>query len=261
MEEPLRSGLQEAIQAPEQRWNEQFYVSEKDGPEILYHYTSALGLHGILSHKNLRASNVLFMNDASEVMYGRQLVARVLEPRKNKIPIYNAFTGDNLLGLGDNWHIYAACFCENGDLLSQWRGYGAKGDGYSVGMSRSVLNALPCEPTQYVLFPVIYDTGIQNEMVKSAIDHAFSTVDKLKLTGEEWLVWWNEVGRQLWTSSLRFKNPVFEEEQEWRIAPCEYHHRRVLSAPDVAADRQRFRGNHADLCFAGGRSRVARNRP
>jgi hypothetical protein len=174
MEEPLRPELQEAIQALEQRWSEYFYVSENDGPEVLYHYTSAAGLHGILSGKKLWASNVLFLNDVSEVMYGRQLVARVLEPRRDKIPIYDAFTGDSLLGLGETWHIYTACFCENGDLLSQWRGYGAKGDGYSVGMRRSILNALAGEPRQYVLFPVLYSVKRQEEIVSLAVEEGGS---------------------------------------------------------------------------------------
>ena len=30
---------------------------------------------------------------------------------------------------------YIACFCENGDLLSQWRGYGAIGNGYALGFA------------------------------------------------------------------------------------------------------------------------------
>jgi hypothetical protein len=40
----------------------------------LYHYTSAAGLYGILSSGVLRASNYLYLNDTSEIEYGKTLV-------------------------------------------------------------------------------------------------------------------------------------------------------------------------------------------
>ena len=36
-------------------------------------------------------------------------------------------------------NIYVACFCEIGDLLSQWKGYANFGDGYSIGLRASEL--------------------------------------------------------------------------------------------------------------------------
>ena len=180
MDDTLKPELKAAIEALEGKWNQYFHINEKDGPDTLYHYTSAAGLHGILSHKNLWASNVLFMNDASEVVYGRQVVARMLGPRRDKIPICGAFTGDRLFGLGESWNIYVACFCENSDLLSQWRGYGVEGGGYCMGMNRNRLNTLAGKPRQYVLFPVIYDVKRQEEIVRCTIDEAFSTVEKVE---------------------------------------------------------------------------------
>lgn len=35
---------------------------------------------------------------------------------------------------------YAVCFCDNGDPLSQWRGYGVDG-GYALGFDRERLRA------------------------------------------------------------------------------------------------------------------------
>jgi hypothetical protein len=88
-------------------------------------------------------------------------------------------------------------------------------------MRRNVLHALAGGPRQYVLFPVIYNVSRQEEIVSAAIDEGFGIVDKLKLAGKEWFLW-QQVGIQLWTFILRFKNPVFEEEQEWRIMNLPY---------------------------------------
>lgn len=78
MESPRSPELRAAIEELERKWNEFFHLSDKGGPETLYHYTSADGLRGILSRRVLWASSVLRMTDSSEVVYGRQVVADVL---------------------------------------------------------------------------------------------------------------------------------------------------------------------------------------
>ena len=47
-------------------------------PEMLYHYTSAYGLYGILSSGILRAGNFSYLNDSSEIQYGRNLAQDML---------------------------------------------------------------------------------------------------------------------------------------------------------------------------------------
>ena len=47
-------------------------------PETLYHYTSAEGLLGIVSSNVLRASSALYMNDASELEYARDLIQKII---------------------------------------------------------------------------------------------------------------------------------------------------------------------------------------
>src|SRR5712671_6860096 len=50
----------------------------RDPPRLLYHYTSADGLLGMLEGRQLWATNVRFMNDTSELGYGIGLVREVL---------------------------------------------------------------------------------------------------------------------------------------------------------------------------------------
>src|SRR5216683_1419399 len=52
-------------------------------PETIFHYTTAAGLLGIVRSNRLWASDLLYMNDSTEVEYGRQLIiaaARCLRP-------------------------------------------------------------------------------------------------------------------------------------------------------------------------------------
>src|SRR5262249_27768901 len=46
-------------------------------PKVLYHYTNVRGFMGILCSGELQASNILYMNDASELEYGRRLVEKL----------------------------------------------------------------------------------------------------------------------------------------------------------------------------------------
>src|SRR2546423_10494745 len=57
----------------------------QDSPRLLYHYTSADGLLGMLQGRQLWATNVRFMNDTSELAYGIRLVREVLQESSETI--------------------------------------------------------------------------------------------------------------------------------------------------------------------------------
>jgi hypothetical protein len=138
-------------------------------PTTLYHYTNAAGLLGILKPSfssweddntnlvpqltkaaQLRASDVRYMNDSQELKFG----ARYFAPRLAQAATDESLPDDTRRaceGLAAfflkadvfDWALrcFAACFCDNGDLLSQWRGYarGAGGGGYAIGFNREAL--------------------------------------------------------------------------------------------------------------------------
>lgn len=91
-----------------------------------WHYTSIKSLTNIfksfidsdsneINSFNLFASNIRFMNDSQEYEDGRKLfldkVSKLAINHQNTVTNYNA-------------DAYIISFCEKGDLLSQWRGYG-----------------------------------------------------------------------------------------------------------------------------------------
>src|SRR5947209_2117408 len=46
---------------------------------VLYHYTNNVGLQGILASNVIRASSYRYVNDASEVRFGRRVVSGVID--------------------------------------------------------------------------------------------------------------------------------------------------------------------------------------
>src|SRR5258708_287861 len=48
-------------------------------PDELFHYTDAKGLLGIIQDKSIWASSVYYLNDASEVRYGSDLLVETLD--------------------------------------------------------------------------------------------------------------------------------------------------------------------------------------
>lgn len=58
-----------------------------ESEKILYHYTSLEGLMGIIESKSIWATNVLYLNDASELNYSLKLIEEEIDNLKEKIPV------------------------------------------------------------------------------------------------------------------------------------------------------------------------------
>jgi hypothetical protein len=138
-------------------------------PDRLYHYTDAAGLIGIVERQVLWATDAEFLNDAQELRFGRAEVHAALLSRASELstgkargdhpeypeyPDALAYTAASMmLGAAESIQpnarhdeyfqvaVYVTCFCEEPDLLSQWRGYAA-GGGFAIGFSTSALTEL-----------------------------------------------------------------------------------------------------------------------
>jgi hypothetical protein len=116
-------------------------------PDFLWHYTDGAGALGILEGCALWATHALFMNDASELRLAYPLLEealRIAEERQEGNEILRLVAAALSVMVSPTAQerdpeIYAVCFCEDGDLLSQWRGYGMVGTGYSIGMDGTSL--------------------------------------------------------------------------------------------------------------------------
>src|SRR5450755_2950832 len=142
-------------------------------PSVLYHYTDANGLLGILQSRKLWASDVMYLNDSKEIHYGHGLGLAFIQQFREDSMVYRSLRR----GLGylssmineANVNDYIVSFCAKPDLLSQWRAYGRNGTGFAIGFDRSVLDSV-IAPMDYhnmiaSLFPIVYGEALQAEAV------------------------------------------------------------------------------------------------
>ncbi|MEY2933296.1 MAG: hypothetical protein RL033_4045 [Pseudomonadota bacterium] len=104
-------------------------------PKILYHYTDAAGLMGIIRDRCLRATHHRFLNDREEVTFGFRVAVDVLDALEKDLGaglVASTRAQIEELLRGDS---YLACSSTRHDTLSQWRAYASDGAGYCIGFS------------------------------------------------------------------------------------------------------------------------------
>ncbi|MGD0883756.1 MAG: DUF2971 domain-containing protein [Thermodesulfovibrionales bacterium] len=76
---------------------EQVMAEKKHEP--LYHYTCQKGFLGIIENKEMWATNIFFLNDSTEYLYGAELIAKILEDYLEKNGFSsNPYKRSNVLG-------------------------------------------------------------------------------------------------------------------------------------------------------------------
>ncbi|MCL4852241.1 MAG: DUF2971 domain-containing protein [Bryobacteraceae bacterium] len=195
-------------------WNE--LDQSQSAPPELFHYSSAEGFYGIAQNKMLWASEAMCMNDPTEGVHAGRLVLQRLKERHTDVPpdIVEVFSEQYLVSTLDN-QVFVACFCDDGDLLSQWRAYGRDGRGFAVGFDRKVLLDGVAEPAR--LAKVVYDDSQLLATVNIIIDHSVDAITKAYFKKGEFNRYWGFVANFLVQHLMRFKNAAFREEREWRL--------------------------------------------
>lgn len=208
----------------------------KSLPPVLYHYTNADGLCGILKSRSFRLGHFSYLNDARELTYGLNLgVERLRHHRSTAVDktrdlldrAISAFDGDYFKNWMQSMSPFVTCFCENGDLLSQWRAYGGDGAGYAIGFDTSKFKTLTGQfpatgPTDLFAIKVEYDTSVQSDLIDRSIQIALKEFDRVQ-TEPDWDAD-GSIGLAVavlsvcfYEVSLCFKHPGFSEENEWRL--------------------------------------------
>jgi len=202
-------------------------------PDILYHYTGQAGLVGIVKNAELWATKIQYMNDATEFGLALGLARRLLENiiSNSTHPSQKAACGRlqaSLLDIGDI-NIFAVCFCEEGDLLSQWRGYAGGRQGYALGFDSDALIQI-ADRSEFTLGRCIYDPAVQHEIIEQAITHCIE--DELANTTRTRWGFHGPLADVLFRCGGFFKDSSFEDEQEWRL---------ISPAIQYYDERMRFR--------------------
>jgi hypothetical protein len=202
-------------------------------PGVLWHYTDARGLMGILEHEELWATQTNFLNDSTELAHGIGLSTKVVAGYSASHvkevtvrflgglvdPKQAALTG----WLDRNLDVYVVCFCSDGDLLSQWRAYAGRDDagGYAIGMgTRRPLQGWPQTAPGghgFALRRVLYDPEEQQAACRDLVDALVPVLDDDPTDVERQKSFAKSFVDGVVELASWCKHPAFEEEQEWRI--------------------------------------------
>ncbi len=189
-------------------------------PDSIYHYTTQLGLLGVVEERKIWATMSRYLNDVSEFVLAQEVARKVVTDRKKleRDPSIQRLL-DDLKRAIDNSGINV-CVCAlsaNGDSLSQWRAYSGDGTGYAIGFDPEKLRnaAGKCG---YILAPCVYEEGEQlslmNRIVQETLDE---NIALLKSDTYDEDIPGGNFAYSLNRYALIIKNAAFKEEQEWRL--------------------------------------------
>lgn len=200
-------------------------LATRPRPRVLYHYTSPSGLLGILKTKTMWATDIWFLNDQKEVKVAMELAESILvEDRVTAATRFHLGLYETLINSLQSVResrVYVASFSEEGDLLSQWRGYSPRASGYSIGfLSRRLIHAGQLEPN-FFLVPCVYSESKQRELMASLVKDVLAAAEEDHRKNPDHPTDTYKKAFQLFTRLMAiigptFKDPSFEEEQEWR---------------------------------------------
>src|SRR5262245_9298739 len=194
-------------------------------PSRLYHYTNTGGLLGIVERNTLWATHINYLNDASELRYARALVEAALlgyDHKGNSAPVLEFVRrAREMFDLSKTMDVFVSCFCEQGDLLSQWRGYAQAGEGYSIGVDGDRLGEIG-GGLNFFFGNVVYDREVQEEIIGYILGSFVEGVNELTAAQPDAKVsslvdeFCHIFRRALWYPLVTFKDATFAEENEWR---------------------------------------------
>lgn len=202
-----------------------------DPPEVLYHYTNYEGANGIITNKSLWLTKLSYLNDTTELKLAIDLFHEVAS-RATK-GIEDREKGEFLekaaqqLDSFSEVSICAASFCEDGDLLSQWRAYGQKGNGVALGFNGKTFKNL----SNIKIWKCIYKQAEHLKIVAELVEILLKSYNvilngrtenkNLEKTKSDLIGYFNSTFLQV---APILKNSHFHEEKEWRIItvpmPC-----------------------------------------
>ncbi|MBN1506968.1 MAG: DUF2971 domain-containing protein [Sedimentisphaerales bacterium] len=177
---------------------------------MVYHYTSAEGLRGIVGNSEIWLTNAAFVNDTTECRAFWDLTrdqALGSGPFANE-HVQEQWESSKTHRWEDNDY-YIASFSRAPDLLEQWRAYGS----FCIGFDASKLIK-----TEFHLYDCVYDAPAIKEWIrqKSSIGQWNGNCldDQAKRAGASNL---------LFAASMKYKNAHYEAEKEVRLISVSTH--------------------------------------
>jgi hypothetical protein len=153
--------------------------------EPLYHYTNMGGLLGIVSSEEMWFTNILHLNDPSELGYGIDIARDILDDEAKRSR--NAHVGDFCQWVshvlvkagGEIFGFYVGSFSRESNDLGQWRAYADNGRGVAIGLSPTLFAVVADQNTlgvaeKTVAANVTYDRAECEQNFREPIRQAVS---------------------------------------------------------------------------------------
>ena len=238
---------------PECTWNagEDMEVSDIDGlltarlkpsfrdpPAVLYHYTDASGLLGIVETNRMTATHVDFLNDPCEIEYGVAHVCKMCDEAADGTEdadlkkLLRQVRVNMNHRLQDISAFFVASFSQRCNHLGQWRAYAEDGHGYCIGFKIGGDDGLDKE----WLLPVEYDGSAQSDPMRRVVDVIIDVLSPIEITPNVTNTAWAHLWHHATRNAASFKHGAYQEEQEWRM---------VYSK--VTPDRMEFRPRRGEV--------------
>jgi Protein of unknown function (DUF2971) len=201
-------------------------ISISNSSDLRYHYTSAHGLRGIIQDRELWGTEILYLNDSTEWRYIFELLTAEIRDAAPRGSPFDSVGIAKLVSelLDKTINCYVTCFCLEGDLLSQWRGYSGGIGGYAIGFNWTMLKSLHESSDQndrWEFAPVTYDVERQRSRIREISTTCFKNAFQAAgPDGDLDLAAHVAIGTTLAILSMEaatFKHHGFAEEKEWRV--------------------------------------------
>ncbi len=191
----------------------------------IWHYTTSPGLSGILDSGTLFATNVLYLNDATEYRLLTEVAAEITSAELGgefsdllSIAIRKVVSERSLRELPP---VYVACVSQAGDQLSQWKGYSRGENGYAIEFHPSKFRVTAQQHGTVAMCQYMEnDSAKKNlcEVIRNMEDIIGTVIDRSREKQRSII---DEYVQILFThlpSVYPFlKNKGFAEEKEWRV--------------------------------------------
>ncbi len=186
---------------------------------MVYRYCNLDTFLKIIQNKSLRLSDIGKSNDYAELIYMENIIREEFEKKirmmvledeeRSTVLSLEEFTRNIML---NSINLYATCFSEEKDLLSQWRGYANGGMGVAIGFSKEIMRLVNEEKYGLVFRKVCYMEKEQREFARKEAQIIIDTMQRKKLFAAFAEVYENDIAK-----IGCMKQPGFSEEKEWRL--------------------------------------------
>lgn len=206
--------------------HKKFHSALYENVDMLYHYTDLNGMVGIVTNKSFWASHIKYMNDSKEYLHGINICNKIINENKEKCTDANFLQFLDALSkllTKEEHKVFVVSFCPNGDLLSQWRGYGQNDRGVSLGFKLEDLysHTTQIDNNYFIPYKVIYDEQIQRSIIEEIIRIGRESIKR----NMEKYPNLNSIPKDIANHIIEtirlyiplFKNESFKEENEWRF--------------------------------------------